>query len=151
MFTPDVGFNILAPCLREPSANGPKVVSPTVAPRSLGPILERGAASTPWTPSASRSATLRAGRRDGSWRITVRVNLQNCSVVEEGKIFKVKPLVRAKTVGFKIRREFLCWFEDFERTELPPGLLILDMQRGAWLSFHLAAPPVLGFSRSPPI
>ena len=66
VFTPDVGFNILAPCLREPSANGPKVVSPTVAPRSLGPILERGAASTPWTLSASRSATLRAGHRDGS-------------------------------------------------------------------------------------
>jgi hypothetical protein len=66
LFTPDVGFNILAPCLREPSANGPKVVSPIVAPRSLGPILERGASSTPWTPSASRIATLRAGRRDGS-------------------------------------------------------------------------------------
>jgi len=29
VFTSDVGFNILAPCLREPSANGPKVVSPT--------------------------------------------------------------------------------------------------------------------------
>ena len=30
VFTPDVGFNILAPCLREPSANVPKVVSPTL-------------------------------------------------------------------------------------------------------------------------
>ena len=30
VFTPDVGFNILAPCLREPSVNGPKVVSQTL-------------------------------------------------------------------------------------------------------------------------
>ena len=50
---------------------------------------------------------------------------KNCSVVEEGKIFRVKPLVRAKTVRFKIRQEFLCWFEDFERTELPPRSLNL--------------------------
>ena len=137
--------------LRAPSATGPKVVSPTVAPQSLGPNLERGAASTPWTRSVSRSATLRAGRHDSSWRSTVRVNLQKLYCHRGRKIFRVKPLVRAKTVCFfKIGREFLWWFEDFERTELPPGLLILDTQRGARLSFHLAAPPVLGFSRSPP-
>ena len=51
--------------LRGPSASDPKVVSLTVAPRSLGPAFGRGAASTPWAPSAPRSATLRAGRRDG--------------------------------------------------------------------------------------
>ena len=66
---------LLTSCLRAPSATGPKVVSPTVAPRSLGPIFGRGATSTPWAPSASRSATLRAGRRDGSRRSTVRVHL----------------------------------------------------------------------------
>ena len=62
--------------LRVPSASRPKVVSPTVAPRSLGPIFERGVASTLWAPSASRSATLRAGRRDGGPRSTVRAHLQ---------------------------------------------------------------------------
>ena len=36
------------------------------------------------------------------------------------------------------------------KDRVTPGLLILDMQRGARLSFHLTAPPVLGFSRSPP-
>ena len=66
---------LLTSCLRAPSATGPKVVSPIVAPRSLGPIFGRGAASTPWAPLASRSATLRAGRRDGSRRSTVRVHL----------------------------------------------------------------------------
>ena len=65
----------LTSCLRAPSATGPKVVYPTVAPRSLGPIFGRGVASTPWAPSASRSATLRAGRRDGSRQSTVRVHL----------------------------------------------------------------------------
>jgi len=34
--------------LRIPSASGPKVMSPTVAPQSLGPILGRGVASTSW-------------------------------------------------------------------------------------------------------
>jgi len=66
---------LLTSCLHAPSATGPKVVSPTVAPRSLGPIFGRGAASTPWAPSASRSATLRAGRCDSSRRSTVRVHL----------------------------------------------------------------------------
>jgi len=66
---------LLTSCLRAPSATGPKVVSPTVAPRSLGPIFGRGATSTPWAPSASRSATLRARRRNGSRRSTVRVHL----------------------------------------------------------------------------
>ena len=65
----------LMSCLRASSATNPKVVSPIVAPQSLGPIFRRGAASTPWAPSASRSATLRAGRRDGSRRSTVRVHL----------------------------------------------------------------------------
>ena len=51
----------LPSCLRAPSATGPKVVSPTVAPRSLGPIFGRGTASTPWAPSASRSATFGLG------------------------------------------------------------------------------------------
>ena len=55
----------LTSCLRTPSATRPKVVSPTVAPRSLGPIFGKGGASTLWAPWASRSATLRAGRRDG--------------------------------------------------------------------------------------
>ena len=90
----------LLPCLRAPSATGPKVVSPTIAPRSLGPNLERGAASTPWTRSASRSATLRAGRRDSSWRSAVRVNLQKLYCRRGRKIFRVKPLVCAKTVSF---------------------------------------------------
>ena len=90
----------LLPCLRAPSATGPKVVSPTVASRSLGPNLERGAASNPWTRSASRSATLRAGRRDSSWRSTVRVNLQKLYSRRGRKILRVKPLVRAKTISF---------------------------------------------------
>ena len=38
--------------LRVPSASRPKVVSPTVAPRSLGPSLGRGVASTSWAPPA---------------------------------------------------------------------------------------------------
>ena len=76
----------LTSCLRAPSATGPKVVSPTVAHRSLGPAFGRGAASTPWAPSTPRSATLRAGRRDGGQRSTVRVHLQkSCSLVEEAK------------------------------------------------------------------
>ena len=90
----------LLPCLRAPSATGPKVVSPTVAPRSLGPNLERGVASTLWTRSASRSATLRAGRRDSSWQSTVRVSLQKLYCHRGRKKFKVKPLVRAKTISF---------------------------------------------------
>ena len=34
--------------LRAPSATGPKVVSPTVAPQSLGSIFRKGVASTLW-------------------------------------------------------------------------------------------------------
>jgi len=66
---------LLTSCLRAPSATGPKVVSPIEAPRSLGPIFGRGASSTPWALSASQSATLRAGRHDGSRRSTVCVHL----------------------------------------------------------------------------
>ena len=73
-------------CPRAPSATGPKVVSPTVAPRSLGSIFGRGRASTLWAPSTSRSATLRAGRRDGGQRSTVHVHRQkSCTLVEEAK------------------------------------------------------------------
>ena len=95
----------LTSCLRAPSATGPKVVSPTVAPRSLGPIFERGVASTLWAPLASRSATLQAGRRDGSQRSTVRAHLRkSCTPVEEAKFFMFKPLVRAQIIRFTFWR-----------------------------------------------
>ena len=110
----------LPSCLRAPSATGPKVVPPTVAPRSLGPIFERGVASTPWAPSASRSATLRVGRRDGSQRSTVRAHLQkSCTPVEEAKFFIFKPLVRAQIIRFTLWREFLRWFEDLKGQSYP--------------------------------
>ena len=105
----------LTSCLRAPSVTRPKVVSPIVAPRSLGPIFERGVASTPWAPSASRSATLRVGRRDGSQRSTVRAHLQkSCTPIEEAKIFMFKPLVRAQIIRFTFWREFSHWFEDLK-------------------------------------
>jgi len=89
--------------LREPSASNPKVVSPTVAPRSLGPIFGRGAASTPWAPSAPRSATLRAGRRDGVRRSTVRVTLQKMLYFHRrSKDFRIEPLVCAQIIELKI-------------------------------------------------
>ena len=108
--------------LRAPSATGPKVVSPTVAPRSLGPNLERGAASTPWTRSAFRSATLRARRRDSSWRSAVRVNLQKLYCRRGRKIFRVKPLVRAKTQFLKLGGNSCGGSKTLKRQSYPRSL-----------------------------
>ena len=68
MFTP-VGFNVFTALSSRTFSDRTEGGVPNSSPS------ERGAASTPWTRSASRSATLRAGRRDSSWRSTVRVSL----------------------------------------------------------------------------
>jgi len=47
--------------LRVPSVSRPKVVSPTVAPRILGPRLGRGVASTSWAPPAPEAPPFRLG------------------------------------------------------------------------------------------
>ena len=75
-FAPGVGFNAYAIWSSRTFGVRSEGGFPTVAPRSLGPIFGRGAALTPWAPSAPRSATLRAGRRDGVRRSTVHVTLQ---------------------------------------------------------------------------
>ena len=58
-------FGFIAPDVLSSRAFGdrPEGGVPNSSPRSLGPIFGRGAASIPWAPSASRSATLRAVRR----------------------------------------------------------------------------------------
>ena len=63
-------------CLRVPSETRLKVVSPTVAPRSLGPNLREGHGFDLVGAGGARSATLQAGRRSGDWRSTVRAVLQ---------------------------------------------------------------------------
>ena len=119
-------------------------MSPTVAPRSLGPISGRGGASTLWVPWASRSATLRAGRRVGDQRSIVRVHLQkSCSLAEEAKIFMFSLLARAQIIGFKLLAGNVALIRKFEKTVLPLGLLSLT--RAGWGSF------IFSLTRSPPI
>ena len=134
---------LLVSCLRAPSATGPKVVSPTIAPQSLSPISRRGGASTLCAPWASQSATLRAGRRDGDQRSTVRVHLQkSCSLAEEAKNFMFSLLARFQIIGFKLLAGNIALIRKFEKTMLPLVLLSLTLQRGVLWSFHsLGLPP----------
>ena len=117
-------------------------MSTTVAPRSLGPISGRGGASTLWAPWASRSATLRAGRRDGDQRSTVRVHLQkSCSLAEEAKIFMFSLLARAQIIGFKLLAGNVALIHKFEKTVLPLGLLSLTCAARGSFVFSLARSP----------
>ena len=134
---------ILVSCLRAPSATGPKVVSPTIAPRSLGPISRRGGALTLWAPWASQSAALRAGRRDGDQRSTVRVHLQkSCSLAEEAKIFMFSLLARAQIIGFKLLAGNVALIRKFEKIVLPLVPLSLTRAAQGSLVFSLAWSPL---------
>ena len=67
------------------------------------------------------------------------------------KIFHVQTVISRLNYKIQLSAGIPVLARRLEKTELPLGLLILDVQRGARMSFHLAAPPVLGFSRSPPL
>jgi len=89
-------------------------VSPTVAPRSLIPIFERGVALTLWRPQRPEALD------SGSQRSTVRAHLRkSCTPIEEAKIFMFKPLVRAQIIRFTFWREFSHWFEDLKGQSYP--------------------------------
>ena len=76
MFTP-VGFNVFAALSSRTFGDRTEGGVPNSSPSEPRSDFRRDVASISWAPSAPRSATLRAGRRDGSRQSTVRVDLQN--------------------------------------------------------------------------
>ena len=127
-FAPGVGFNAYAIWSSRTFGVRSEGGFPTVAPRSLGPIFGRGAALTPWAPSAPRSATLWAGRRDGVRRSTVRVTLQKMLYFRRrSKDFRIEPLVCAQIIELKILGgEISLGLVALKRPKWPLGSLILD-------------------------
>ena len=99
MFTP-VGFNVLAALSSRTFGDRTEGGVPNSSPSEPRSESWEGRGFDLVGVAGARSATLRAGRRDGSRRSTVRINLQKLYSRRGRKIFRVKPLVRAKTVSF---------------------------------------------------
>ena len=114
-------------CLRAPSATGPKVVSPTVAPQSLGPIFGRGAASTRGRHRRPEALPFGLGAAMVSGEAQSVLTCKMLYFRRGSKEFRIKPLVRTQIIGLKnlLAGVFPLAYR-FEKTKLPLGLLISD-------------------------
>jgi hypothetical protein len=109
-------------------------VSPTVAPRSLGPSLREERGFDLVGAAGTRSATLRAGRRSGDRRTAVRAVLQKMFhiLAKEAKKFGVSLLACTPKLAGKILAGESFGVRSFnaEKTILPLGPFASDTERG---------------------
>jgi len=101
-FAPGVGFNAYAVWSSRTFGVRFEDGVPNSSPSEPRPDLREGRGFDPVGAVSAQSATLRAGRRDGVRRSTVRVTLQKMLYFRRGsKDFRIKPLVCAQIIELK--------------------------------------------------